>query len=192
VIPPLLQPPKIPAAGQIGFPANNGGTFGTESYMNRYQGSLGNVTLSGYATGSTTQAPVIRPNYSTPTVGFTTFNVNVTLTDSMSGQSANFTAYGYASTTWMNQGYGSWALESNIGGYYGPQSVRLGNNLYSVWIGQGVMSMSTPNSTAPISAPIDVSVTPVATPEPGTLALAVGGLSLVGFRLRRLARGSTN
>jgi hypothetical protein len=185
VFPPQLQPGATPPAGQIDFPANNGGTFGTGSYMNPYQGSLGNVTLRGY----TTQAPLTLSN---PTIGSTEFGVNVTLTDWMSGQSAIITAYGSADTTWTNQGNGSWALVSSIGDAFSdapPQSRRLGNNLYSVRIGSGE---STPNSTAPISAPIEVTVTPEAAPEPGTLALAVAGLSLVGFRVRRSARGSTN
>ena len=188
VYPPL---PIDPPAGQIGFPVapwNNGGAFGTGSFMNPYQGSLGNVTLSGY----TTQAPLKLTPYGVakPTIGLTEFGVNVTLTDWMSGQSTIITAYGIAYTTWTKQANdGSWALESGIGGTSDPQSVRLGNNLYTVWIDQG---WSTPNSTAPIRAPIDVTVTPVVAPEPGTLALAVCGLSLVGFRVRRLARGSTN
>jgi hypothetical protein len=120
-----------------------------------------------------------------PIVGETRFDVNVTLTDWKSGQSALFTLHGDAET-----GPGPGGLASAIGGFtLNPQSRRLGNNLYSVWMGEGV---STLDSTAPISAPIEVDVTPVATPEPGTLALALGGLSLVAFRVRRLARGSTN
>jgi hypothetical protein len=182
VFPPQPQPGVTPAAGQIDFPANNGGAFGTGSYMNPYEGSLGHVTWSGY----TTQAP-LTPS---PTIiGFTQLGVNVTLTDTMSGQSASILAYGIAVTTWTKQADGSWALESRIGGW--SQSFTLGNNLYTVWIDEG---WSKTGSTAPISAQIDVSAwpVPVATPEPGTLALAVCGLSLVGFRVRRLARGSTN
>ena len=184
VSPPSLQPGAPPAAGQISFPVapgNSGGTFGTGSSMNPYKGSLGNVTLSGYAT---------------PGAGFTQFGVNVTLTDWMSGQSGVSTAYGGATGEWTNQGNGSVAGVSTLGGDYvsNPQSLKLGKNQYSVWIGQ---VSSTPNSTAPLSAPIEVTVTPLcdpplAAPEPGTLALALGGLSLVGFRVRRLVRGSTN
>jgi len=179
-LPPPLQPGATPGAGGvIDFPANveiglggfgvevaRGGVFGSSPY----QGSLGNVTWSGYAT----QAPFTP---SSPTIGSTQFYVNVTLTDTMSGQSANLSIYGQADTIWANNG--SWLLESSIGGGNGHQSVRLGNNLYTVWI---PLEGSTPNSTAPISTSIDVSVASVATPEPGTLALVVCGLSLVGFR----------
>jgi hypothetical protein len=123
--------------------------------------------------------------------------VNVTLTDSMSGQSAVITVIGGASTNWMQMSNGSWGLVSTVAGASNDpqtlmldgQTVRLGNNQYSVWIDEGLGSF---NTTLPIIAPIEVMVTPVATPEPGTLALAVCGLSLVAFRVRRLARGSTN
>jgi hypothetical protein len=143
--------------------------------MNPYQGSLGNVTLSGY----TTQANPIAPIH---------FDVNITLTDTMSGRSGSITANGIAFTTWVGQANGSWALGSSIGVGSVPESLKLGNNLYTVWIGEGwsTPNSAAPDSTVPISAPIDVTVTPGASPEPGTLALAVCGLSLVGFRVRRL------
>lgn len=182
VFSPQPQPDAPPFAGQIDFPSNNGEAFGTGSYINPYEGSLGHVTWSGYPT----QAP-LTPS---PTiVDFAQFAVNVTLTDTMSGQSVSILAYGIAVTTWTKQADGSWALESRIGGDGDFSLATLGNNLYTVWIDEG---WSKPGSTAPLSAQIDVSAwpVPVATPEPGTLALAVGGLALLGFRARR--RVSTN
>jgi hypothetical protein len=164
--------PGNPSPGQIDIPSSSGTVSSSES---NFQTAIGTVSLSNWSTAMP-NASGINP--------LAEFGVVVTITDQASGQSAQVTAYGDAFSTWKQQPNGSWAFPVvGIGVTY-PGSVTLGTNLYRVGIEP---AFSSPGSTAPVIANVDVSVTSLAAPEPCTIALVASGFPLVGFFFRRRA-----
>ncbi len=161
-----------PSPGQIDITTSSGtGSCGISE--SNFQTSIGTVSLSNWSTAM--------PNRR-GTNPLAEFSVVVTITDQASGQSAQVTAYGDAFSTWTRQPNGSWSSPvAGIGVTY-PGSVTLGTNLYRVGIEP---AYSSPGSTAPVIANVEVSVTSLAAPEPGTLALVASGFPLVGFFFRR-------
>jgi hypothetical protein len=174
--------PSNPSPGQIDIPSSSGtvsmsgcGVGSAPSRESNFQTAIGTVSLSNWSTAMP-NASGINP--------LAEFGVVVTITDLASGQSAQVTAYGEAFSAWKQQPNGSWAFPvAGIGVTY-PGSVTLGTNLYRVGIEP---AFSSPDSTAPVIANVDVSVTSLAAPEPGTIALVASGLPLVGFFFRRRA-----
>lgn len=163
--------PNSPTPGQIVIPSSTGTVTASDS---NFQATITTVSMTGWS-----EAVLKSGSYNQLT---TPFNVAVTLTDGPSGQSGVINVGGVA---WASQSPPELALGIN-GGIAGtqtnPASLTLGNNQYTAWITQ---AFSTPNSTAPIVASVEISVTALAAPEPTTLALIGSGFPLVGIFFRR-------
>ncbi len=192
----------IPGLSQAGFWEYGWQVSGSVSGSASGPEQLSVPTGYGFAVSIAPNTPtmvsrVTLSDWSTPGSPYNQhFVVSAVITDASSGKKGTLSVDGqaFASTGVLDPPGGVqptpalWGSTSaQIAGLSStPATLTLGNNQYSMWI---VPVNSTPGSTAPLIANVDVSVNSLgqtaATPEPGTLLLAAGGLPLVGLFFRR-------
>ncbi len=158
----------VPASGTV-----------TSSDPNNYT-VLSSVTMTGWQNSI--------PNING--LSITNFNVVVGLTDISSGQSGTMGFHGDAWMQWGQPTHGVWTI-TNAGiqaATSSATSLILGTNRYTVTMGDVQAypyELANPSQAQPLSLNEVLSISPIPTPEPSTLLLAVCGLPLLGFFFRR-------
>ena len=187
--------PQVATAGPISWSYLTSVTY-AQDYGNRFAVNLLPTWPMNTQAGDTSWVPLFtstgnpRPVPGEYTASYD-FTIGVTLTDQASGQFADLSFSGGYASQWSYQDANdpdSWRWDSEsfmFGDFWQRQTLTLGDNLYSVRAyGYGTGSFP--------SGELEVSVTPLAIPEPGTLVLA--GIGLTGFsafRHRWRANGIT-
>jgi hypothetical protein len=172
-----------PSPGQLSVGLTGGTALSSDP---NYYTVLSSVTMSGWATATPSPS-----GYSSAL-----FNVVVNLTDLTSGQSGTMAFHGVAWTNWAKQIDGDLALTGAgiEAATSGATSLILGTNRYIVTMGYVSAypyEIANPSQAVPLNLNVQMSLTPVEAPEPGSIVLFAVGLSFSGFlfRARRRSRG---